>query len=268
MSRAYVPPRQQWAQPEPLQQQRQQTTSPLANVENIRASPQPSGLVSGPRHKRAPSESYYEDVDPRFAVEEPSDDGYQRDSALPTALTPGGHINPDGTTPGVLAGSIPGNFPASPGASQANSGYGFPNRTQPPSHDPEYLHPSYGGAANDGHSSGDNSSLEQEHEHRSSGGGSERASETSHFTSISDRPINPMWRPGSVQGGFSPSPRPAPAPAPRREDLNLNANPDFSIPGVGLGRGGRARAGSRGAATGQGIAGAGLTPMGRYPTDL
>lgn len=231
--------------------------------------------VSGQtRHRRAGSEPYYEDVDPRFAIEEPSEDGYQRDNALPATLTPGGV-----QTPGALAQTIPGNFPATPGAQQSHS-YGFPNRMQAPSMNPDYLHPSYvstgggpGTGTNDGHSN--ESPLEHDNSDSSlpdgarSPGGSERASETSHFTSISERPVNPNWRPGSVSGGsaYGGSTRGDPTPQRRNQDVLLNANPDFSIPGVGVGRPGRGRGGGRGAMAASNMGG-GLTPMGRYPTDI
>lgn len=58
------------------------------------------------------------------------------------------------------------------------------------------------------------------------------ASDASHFTSVSQRGVNPNWRPG-----------PQPAPGPRGEDMLLNSNPEFSIPGAGPRRG---RGGFRG----------------------
>lgn len=57
-------------------------------------------------------------------------------------------------------------------------------------------------------------------------------SQGSHFTSISERPINPKW-----QG----APPPAPAAAnrgPRMQDMLLEGNPDFELPGA-MPRGGR-----------------------------
>lgn len=132
-------------------------------------------------------------------------------------------------------------------------------------------------------------------------------SDTSHFTSISQRGINPNWRPSPAEmaahqqqqraGGFLGPPSGfaggrgggAGAGGPRRDDVILNANPDFAIPGVGVGRmrgggpgmGGRggARGGlaGRGGAMGAGVmggmgmsgaGGGGLTPQGRYPTEM
>ncbi|KAI7532763.1 hypothetical protein KC331_g13421 [Hortaea werneckii] len=112
------------------------------------------------------------------------------------------------------------------------------------------------------------------------------ASDTSHFTSISQRPINPNWRPSppSVGGGTGPpsmygpphhqgmmgpaggrsayggngNPGPgstASAVQRRKEDAILTANPDFTLPGLGPSarsgprggfRGGRGPAGARG----------------------
>lgn len=61
-------------------------------------------------------------------------------------------------------------------------------------------------------------------------------SQGSHFTSISERPVNPNW------------PRTAPPPpavsrGPRVQDVVLDANPDFELPVAGRGRGGGARYG-------------------------
>ncbi|KAI7293514.1 hypothetical protein KC352_g1601, partial [Hortaea werneckii] len=111
------------------------------------------------------------------------------------------------------------------------------------------------------------------------------ASDTSHFTSISQRPVNPNWRPSppSVGGGTGPpsmygphhqgmmgpaggrpgyggngNPGPgstASAVQRRKEDAILTANPDFTLPGLGPSarsgprggfRGGRNPAGARG----------------------
>lgn len=69
-------------------------------------------------------------------------------------------------------------------------------------------------------------------------------SESSHYTSISQRGINPNWQPGQ--------PYAAPQQQQMRRDVLLGANPDFVVPGAGPGRGGmggRTRGG----------------PTGRYP---
>lgn len=74
-------------------------------------------------------------------------------------------------------------------------------------------------------------------------------SETSNFTSVSQRGVNPNWRPG--HGGefnsFAPR-RPAPQQAQMRRDVLLAGNPDFEIPGMTPNR--RGRGGYRGGAMG------------------
>lgn len=105
------------------------------------------------------------------------------------------------------------------------------------------------------------------------GSRSPAASEASHFTSVSQRGVNPNWRPPPSGAGGPPLPgqygqhsgrRP-----PRQEDVILDANainPDFAVPGAGLGRG---RGGVRGGRGGRG----GIAPppmmgmgsQGRYP---
>lgn len=70
-------------------------------------------------------------------------------------------------------------------------------------------------------------------------------SDTSHFTSISERPINPRWQ-ESLNRDLPPVP-PPPPPVPRTQDVLLSSNPDFELPmarpgrgrGRGRGRGGR-----------------------------
>ena len=93
-------------------------------------------------------------------------------------------------------------------------------------------------------------SYEDMHE----GARSPAASEASHFTSVSQRPVNPDWQPpppgmGPPQPGqFAPYGAPR---AMRQGDAILEANaanPDFAIPGVGMSRGGRGGRGGRGAA--------------------
>ncbi len=274
-------------------------SSNASSLSPIASSPLVGNAVSpvGPRHHRAGSEPYYEDVDPRFAVEEPSDDGYMsshHNSGVPNALTPGG-----GMTPGALAQQIPGNYPATPGASQPvmqpqQQHYGQ-YRTQPSAPNPAYLHPTYAGTAGGANGpdsdpnlnpidpniiavSNPNSTSSQENlpdgARSPNGGGSERASETSHFTSISDRPVNPNWRPASISGsraGSAYGGGPQPSQQRRRDDVILAANPDFRIPGMGPARG-AGRPGARGGSPGMGMAssrgGGGVVPGGRYPTDI
>jgi hypothetical protein len=70
-------------------------------------------------------------------------------------------------------------------------------------------------------------------------------SHTSHFTSISDRPVNPRWQPAPpVPSNLRPSPLGPAAAQPRVQDVVLQANPGFALPvgpargGTRLGRGG------------------------------
>lgn len=108
------------------------------------------------------------------------------------------------------------------------------------------------------------------------GSRSPAASEASHFTSVSQRPVNPAWRPemGAAAGNFGPYNGRGGGRPMRPEDVILDANaanPDFAIPGVGMGRG-RGRGGFRGG-RGRGIQPPatmmgpqnGLQAPGRYP---
>jgi hypothetical protein len=109
------------------------------------------------------------------------------------------------------------------------------------------------------------------------GSRSPAASEASHFTSVSQRPVNPNWRPemGAPAGQFAPyASGPGRRPI-RQEDVILEANsvnPDFAIPGGMPGRGrGRGRGrGGRGGPMGPPppatmMGGPGLSSQSRYP---
>jgi len=63
----------------------------------------------------------------------------------------------------------------------------------------------------------------------------------SDYTSISQRGINPAWRPPPQQG---PGPNRGPPPLQQR-DMLLGSNPDFELPGM-AGRGGRMGGAGRG----------------------
>ena len=108
------------------------------------------------------------------------------------------------------------------------------------------------------------------------GSRSPAASEASHFTSVSQRPINPNWRPemGAAAGQFGPYPGgPGPRRPMRQGDVILEANadnPDFVLPGAGRGRG-RGRGGGGGGG-GRGRGGPpmpptipGMSNQSRYP---
>lgn len=108
------------------------------------------------------------------------------------------------------------------------------------------------------------------------GSRSPAASEASHFTSVSQRPVNPAWHPemGAAAGNFGPYNNGGRGRPMRPEDVILDANaanPDFAIPGVGMGRGrgrggfrGRGRGGIQPPATMMGPQ-SGLQAPGRYP---
>jgi hypothetical protein len=112
------------------------------------------------------------------------------------------------------------------------------------------------------------------------GSRSPAASEASHFTSVSQRPVNPNWRPemGAPAGQFAPYGGGGPRRPMRQEDAILeanSANPDFAIPamagrGRGRGRGGRG-GGGRGGPMGPPLPatmmgpGPGLSNTSRYP---
>ncbi|EME39043.1 hypothetical protein DOTSEDRAFT_48464 [Dothistroma septosporum NZE10] len=281
----YVPPRTQWsAVPSPLDHGKREDgllardtlatnssssgdhSSGLPSSRALPISPVPRSPTSNsmrgshsPAHHRTGSEPYYEDVDPRFAEEQnPSAfhalslaDGMAphnpaRDRGIPNVLTPG---------PGQAV-HYQGNEYLSPeaygtnAADHANSSSSVEGPRQL-NHSTGHLEPIPDGT-------------------RSPGEGSE----ASHFTSVSQRGINPNWRPGPP-GGFAgsnlgPNGSSASSVQRRREDTILAANPDFSIPGVGLGGRGRGRGIGRGGTNAfpPSALGGGLTPAGRYPTDI
>ena len=77
-------------------------------------------------------------------------------------------------------------------------------------------------------------------------------SETSNFTSVSQRGVNPNWRPTYGQDNFgSYGPGPGGRGPPQRQqqmrrDVLLAGNPDFELPGMGPARRGGMRGGMRG----------------------
>lgn len=240
----------------------------------------PQHAHQAPSHVRNGSEAYYEDVDPRFAIDPASEVGSGHDQAgpLPSALTPGSgyaSYNPRMHSPNHLHVPPPStsNIPSYVSGS-ASGGSTDNDHSTPASLLGEQQTPSSQGL------SGPTHSYENLPEGaRSPGGGSE----ASHFTSVSQRGINPNWRPGpgSYAGSAMGAPSSASAVQRRREDVILNANPDFSLPGMGPP--GRNRGRGRGG-PGMGMRGAmrgvprsptsptamGLTPNGRYPnpTDI
>ncbi|TIA63969.1 pali-domain-containing protein [Aureobasidium pullulans] len=206
----YVQPRVGWDAP-PLPRH-----AP-APMNNMQSAPPLSPVQASPtsRRNRAGSESYYEDVDPRFAADELSVVG------VPTSLTPGPPI---------------------------------PTVRHP---SPDHLRV---GQDHDG------PSLERDssYENMAEGALSPAMSDTSNFTSVSQRGVNPNWRPPP---GYGPGPGPVPGPSQQRRnernDMILGQNPDFMLPGMrGPSRGGRGRGMPRPNNPN------GLTPPGRYPSEM
>lgn len=186
----------------------------------------------GSRHRRTGSDVYYEDVDPRFAVDPEPMPTIGAAHASPPRLS----ILPNSLTPGP----------------QGPMG-------------PQYL------TVDDGHAHGA-SSVDQDSTYDiAEGARSPAGSDVSHFTSVSQRGVNPNWRPPMGMGG--PGYGPGSAIGQRRNersDMILGANPDFSIPGMGPptrgGLGPRGRGAPMNLRSSPGVGG--LTPQGRYPTDL
>lgn len=216
---SYVPPRTNWGGPE----------SPSRYDSLPAEMPSGESHVAGyreaaPARRRVNSggsDIYYEDVDPRFAEDQPplpvAED--QEKSRVPMLLTPGQQHQ-----------------------------YRPEPLSLPPSHSYEDL----------------------------PGARSPAESETSNFTSVSQRGVNPNWRPGNG-GEFSslgPMRRPPGARDQQqmRQDVLLQGNPDFALPGM-TGPGRRARGGPASTRGGYpGIGGARIPPAsavpgvdGRYP---
>lgn len=181
-----------------------------------------------PARRRKSSEVYYEDVDPRFAQDEPLP---VHSVEHPAAPLPGSLV------PGYVQNN-PANahlFPTSRQPSNASSSYSSDRHISNGA-----MHPSLD----------DSDPLDRTR--------SPAHSDTSNFTSISQRGVNPNWRPAPGDYGPAASPvYPGPAPpgvaprsfrggptygappprgrAPPPADV-LGGNPDFALPGAGRGR--------------------------------
>ena len=158
-------------------------------------------------HTRSGSGSYYEDVEPRFA---PADDNNPAAATLPP--TAAGASAPHMTASSMAIPSLlvaGGRDPAPRGIPPGFAG-------QPP---PEPF----------------DTSRQESQESLQEGQRSPATSDTSHFTSVSQRGVNPNW-PGFA--GQGQQPRRMGPPQPRPSDVLLNSNPDFSLPGMGQRRGG------------------------------
>ena len=217
-----MPPRTAWGA-SPLSNEVSQHP-PRPGLSPIEASP---NSASNAHHKRTGSENYYEDVDPRFA----------NDEAIPSISNAPASPVPNSLMPG--------------GAPYANG----PNRHPSPQH----LHPH---AMYLGTNSGSDPSLERNssYENMADGARSPAGSDASHFTSVSQRGVNPNWRPPPGMGYSGPGSGPQQR-GPRKDEVILGANPDFSLPGMRAGRGGMRGGGAMRSASG-------LTPAGRYPGEI
>ncbi|KAK7606267.1 SUR7/PalI family-domain-containing protein [Phyllosticta paracitricarpa] len=217
-SSVYVPPRRNWTEDEspppinPMVRNGQESSpeespqearglSPIAAspisehpAEISAALPNTSKSSPHPGHARQPSrDNYVEDMDPRFTENNPNN--AQNSNNLPSALMPGYSPNrSQNTSPMVPSPLNVGNAPPSP--------------LPPPQMVTADDFPEFDGP-------------------RSPGGDSD----ASHFTSISQRGVNPNWQPPQMSG-----PRPgygyAPPRRPKPEEAVLDANPEFSLPGV------------------------------------
>ena len=212
----YVPARTAWGPNSLARQRSPPSMNPSAPLPPIHQSPvertspsqgyAPANLANSNNHARVNSgDIYYEDVDPRFADENigPPPHGRPGGQNIPSLLVPGGSNRSPIDQPSYMM-----------------------HQTQPlpePGHLNVEPNSSY-------------DSLNQD------GTRSPAASEASHFTSVSQRGVNPEWRapPGSQSGGYGGS-VPLRRPVQQR-DVLLQGNPDFELPGAGP-RGGGAYVG-------------------------
>jgi hypothetical protein len=224
----YIPPRSQWSSkpgPPPTQASR------LAHraLSPIQGSPI-SLSKSPPPNTESVVDGYLEDVDARFAestdhkgptsnARNPSPLGPSNNSTstLPIALQVGnmrsnGAIN--STASAIDLRNLPMRF-------SENHGSSNPDLSQPQPRN--FLRPPQLNADTDVLAS-----QSYEHLPLASGQRSPAAlSESSHFTSVSQRGVNPNWKPPRVKRG------------PSREDIILGASPDFLPFSATRGRGGR-----------------------------
>ncbi|KAL6713431.1 regulator of ime2 [Lecanora helva] len=206
----YVPPRAAWTTNGTRGLNSPPNTSPLAPVELPSQStprnqrPRSTSLPQSPpshRRKQSSADDYYEDVDPRFASPPPHENPQHLTQTSQTTQS-------SGTVPHALM----------PGIS-----------TTPSHHLHQPIHPTIE-HANDPHSS---------YEDFTDGQPLSPAESDSNMTSISQRGVNPNWRPDSThRPGQSnldvPGRRPSgPQQLPQHQqqrDLILGSNPDFEIP--------------------------------------
>ncbi|KAL8763826.1 MAG: hypothetical protein Q9184_000422 [Pyrenodesmia sp. 2 TL-2023] len=248
----YVPPRAAWVNPS-SRLNTATATNPSQNVvspagdspitelpaSTSRSAPIPQLTSTAPNSNTATqisgharynsADTYYEDVDPRFAESTELHPPQAQSSApLPSALTAG--LHPHASQQGVIEHA---NDPHHNGYLQPSNSYeSIPENT----HD--------------------------------AGSRSPAISDGSNYTSISQRGINPAWQPpadrGMGMGGV-----PNRKPIGQQRDALLSSNPDFELPiqgGRPGAPGGRPRAASRGQRQPGMIPGMEPEHDGRYPT--
>ncbi|KAF2674414.1 pali-domain-containing protein [Microthyrium microscopicum] len=254
---SYVPPRAQWT-----------SKSGTPTNQNSRLSPiqgSPINLTSSTRVDSI--DTYFEDVDPRFANDPlpqqsshiaASGGGPPGIDQLPPALVPGRHTASPG--PGLTnsppsANDIQPLPPVDRFGATSNNQYGPPRAGNPRYAAPDnyeigghrYLRPP---PLFDGRQNRSFDSLPLQEGQRSPAN-----SDGSHFTSISQRGINPSWRPGF--GPKGPGSAHSRTRERRGEEALLDANPDFALPpgrggfGGGRARGGRGRGSNLGIGSGR-----------------
>lgn len=262
----YVPPRRQWGAPPPAESRslndegyasdpnRYRPERPTIDTYNLdrnidnpyvaaRRTPDPEIPVQpvSPGRNRRTSDtgtmiaSYYEDVDPRF------DDTPEEEDVEP----PNAYRAP---------------LPLNTTAHRRRPSRDIPDETSPSGGAP--LRRNYSYNSLDGNNNRNNNNVDDEYR---SGPRSPAASTSSHFTSVSQRGVNPRWQPQPPPqfiGGGPPAPNEYPRRQnrpPRNDQMNfLSGNPDFELP---VNRAGKRPGG------GGGGSGAVASPIdtGRYP---
>jgi hypothetical protein len=211
---SYIPPRSQWNNPP-------NRLSPIQGSPPLDTSRQVSGSLAG----------YLEDTDPRFQDNHPP------------GVTQSAVEAPSQYPPILLPARISGTPPPSIGHSSS----AIDLRTLPMTFRDDRLRPPPGPGGLEYHASLDSLPLAE-------GQRSPAHSDGSHFTSISQRGVNPAWiRPGQRRAKQS-----------SRDDILFDSNPDFQLP---PGRGGF-RGGLRGRGMPRGGFGSGGSRSGSLPGNL
>lgn len=225
--------------------------------------PPRAGWQSGPsspthqnrRRVNSGGSDYMEDVDPKFAEPPVPPLPSTTPSAPPAEAF---HENNRQHVPSILLAGH-----------QSN-----PNEPSPESSDSQINNPNV-----------INSNIPREHSYEDlhPGARSPVESETSNFTSVSQRPMNPNWQPGHPDGfnSFGPGGNRIvqERQRQRQQDILFAGNPDFELPGMGPPRSGNIRGGYRGLGRGGGGYRAPMRPPhpsvldsmgpdGRYPSPV